>query len=313
MTLPWGDRVLVRTWDQDCSARVPNYSAASGGLKSNGAPCKKNSIRPSDSIPTIEKVVGNGVRIPVVDSPPALAVCPDCRVRDAKEPSDGFLRAAPPPKCLHPCKEYNELRDSCRREPAPSPKNRIDMTRTFVSLALLVTLLMSAAIGVGTWSFFLKIHDRRDDGLFILHFWLGLGTALAVLLVHCIIFTYFLGTGRWVKEVSIAYRLPDDPFYKETRTLKRRAFPAALSAMLIAIATAAAGAGAQLQGWHWSFHAAGATLTLLINLWAFVVEYQTVARNALVMEAVLDEVDRRRLEQGLESNAAALANDRSEA
>ncbi|MBX9679692.1 MAG: hypothetical protein K2X38_13090 [Gemmataceae bacterium] len=183
------------------------------------------------------------------------------------------------------------------------------MARTFVALASLVMLLMLAAIGVGTWSFILKMQGQRDDSLFILHFWLGLGTALAVLLVHCIIFTYFLGTGRWVKEVSIAYRLPDDPFYKETRYLKRRTFPPALFSMLIAIATSAAGAGAMLQGWHWTLHAVGAVLTIIINVWAFDIEYRSVARNAVVMDLVLDEVDRRRASQGLESNAEALAQD----
>ncbi|MFO0866493.1 MAG: hypothetical protein U0744_17915 [Gemmataceae bacterium] len=183
------------------------------------------------------------------------------------------------------------------------------MTRTFVALASLVMLLMIAAIGVGTWSFVLKLQGQRDDNLFIIHFWLGLGTALAVLLVHCIIFTYFLGTGRWVKEVSIAYRLPDDPFYKETRTLKRKTFPPALFSMLIAIATSAAGAGVMLQGWHWGMHATGAVLTILINVWAFDVEYRAVSRNAVVMDLVLDEVDRRRAEQGMESNAEALAQE----
>src|SRR5258708_27603731 len=62
--------------------------------------------------------------------------------------------------------------------------------------------------------------------------------------VHCLIFTYFLGTGRWVKEVKLAYNLPDQPLAKLTRELKRRGFPPALFAMLAAIATGAARAAA---------------------------------------------------------------------
>ena len=53
-------------------------------------------------------------------------------------------------------------------------------------------------------------------------------TSLGVL---CLIFIYFLGTGRWVKEVAIGYKIPDDPLPKLTRELKRKAFPAALFAM----------------------------------------------------------------------------------
>jgi hypothetical protein len=184
----------------------------------------------------------------------------------------------------------------------------IVMTRTFTVLAALVTLLMLGTIGVGLWHFVTEDRARRDE-IFVIHFVLGLCTALGILLVHCIIFTYFLGTGRWVKEVTLAYRLPDAPWHKMTRELKRGTFPPALFAMLIAIATAAAGAGAQLQAWHWSIHATLALLTLLINLWAFSVEYRNVDTNAGVILDVLAEVDRRRAAQGLASNAEALAEE----
>ena len=182
------------------------------------------------------------------------------------------------------------------------------MTRTFTVLAGLVTLLLLATIGVGLWHFVTDDRTRRDE-IFVIHFVLGLCTALGVLLVHCIIFTYFLGTGRWVKEVTLAYRLPDVPWHKLTRELKRATFPPALFAMLIAIAAAAAGAGAQLQAWHWSIHAMLAFLTVLINLWAFGVEYRNVTTNAGVILDVLAEVDRLRSAQGLPSNEAALAEE----
>jgi hypothetical protein len=179
------------------------------------------------------------------------------------------------------------------------------MTRTFAVLAALVTLLLLATIGVGLWHFVTEDPVRKAD-IFIIHFVLGLCTAIGVLLVHCIIFTYFLGTGRWVKEVTLAYRLPDAPLHKTTRELKRSTFPPALFSMLIAIAAAAAGAGAQLQAWHWSIHATLAFATLLVNLWAFGVEYRNVTTNATVILEVLAEVDRRRAAEGLNSNAAAL-------
>ena len=78
----------------------------------------------------------------------------------------------------------------------------------------------------------------RDDPTWMIHFYLGLFSEVGTLLVHCLIFTYFLGTGRWVKEVGLAYDLPDDPLPRLTRALKRRTFPVALAAMLVAIATA---------------------------------------------------------------------------
>jgi hypothetical protein len=184
------------------------------------------------------------------------------------------------------------------------------MTRTFIVLAGIVMALLFATIGVGLWHFITEDRGRQNE-IYIYHFVLGLCTSLVILLVHCIIFTYFLGTGRWVKEVTLAYRLPDEPWHKTTRELKRATFPPALFSMLIAIATAAAGAGAQLrvQGWPWWLHAVLAVLTILINLWAFGVEYRNVTLNAQVIQGVLAEVDRLRAVQGLPSNAEALAEE----
>jgi hypothetical protein len=186
------------------------------------------------------------------------------------------------------------------------------MTRTFSSLAAVTTVALLATIGVGFVSFFLHHSDAWQDHLelwntiYIAHFFLGLATAIGILLVHCLIFIYFLGTGRWVKEVTLAYRLPDEPHHKMTRELKRKTFPPALFAMLIGIATSAAGAGVQLQAWHWSVHLTLAVLTLLINLWAFRLEYRHVRLNALVIQGVLADVDRIRLAHGLKPNAEAL-------
>jgi len=182
------------------------------------------------------------------------------------------------------------------------------MTRIFVFLASLDGLALLAAYAVGIVS---KLRDaaQHGDPIYLVHFTLGLFSAIGTLLVHCLIFTYFLGTGRWVKEVTLTYGLPDEPWHKETRELKRRTFPPALFAMLIAIATAAGGAGAQLREWPWYVHFTLATLTLIINFWAFRVEYRNVDANSAVLDSVLHEVDRIRAERGLPSNAEALEHE----
>ena len=161
------------------------------------------------------------------------------------------------------------------------------MTRTFSTLAVLLSFAMLATIGMGIWSFCLEKADPFRQDIFLIHFHLGLWTSIGILLVHCIIFTYFLGTGRWVKEVGIAYQLPDDPLPKTTRELKRATFPPALFSMLIAIFTSAAGAGVLFQSWPWYWHAAGAALTLLINLWAFRIEYRNLAANIIILDLSL--------------------------
>lgn len=141
------------------------------------------------------------------------------------------------------------------------------MTRIFTTLAAFVIVGILATIATGLYCMSLEVSDLKND-IFLVHFNLGLITALAILLVHCIIFTYFLGTGRWVKEVGLAYELPDANLPRLTRELKRWTFPPALAAMLVAIATVAAGAGAQLQAWPWYVHASGALGTLMVSLLA---------------------------------------------
>jgi hypothetical protein len=183
------------------------------------------------------------------------------------------------------------------------------MSRIFTTLAAFIILALLATIGIGFFSMALDVSPLKKD-IFLVHFNLGLITAIMILLVHCIIFTYFLGTGRWVKEVGAAYQLPDEPWPKLTRELKRSTFPPALFAMLIGIATVAAGAGAQLQAWPWYVHASLALATLLVNLWAFRIEFRNLRTNAQVIQDVLLDVDRIRAERGLDTNAHALERDK---
>lgn len=179
------------------------------------------------------------------------------------------------------------------------------MARTFSYLAATLLIGLAATIGLGFWSFFTTDPDTKND-IYIVHFFLGLVTVLGMLFVHCLVFIYFLGTGRWVKEVTLAYGMPDAPNHKATRELKRKTFPPALFSMLIGIAAAAAGAGVQLQAWPWYVHFASAVLTLAINLWAFRIEIINVAINAEVIRAVEEHADRIRAARGLKSSAEAL-------
>ena len=184
------------------------------------------------------------------------------------------------------------------------------MTRILVNLTALNFTALAAAFVVGWVSFFRKSRGDSEDPTYMLHVYLGLIAATTTLGVHSLVFIYFLGTGRWVKEVAIAYRIPDQPLPKLTRELKRKAFPAALFAMLVPIATSSAGGGVATMAWPWVWHAVLATMTLLVNAWAFAVEYRCVRTNAGVIDQVMREVDRIRTERGLPTNAEALEQER---
>jgi amino acid transporter len=173
-------------------------------------------------------------------------------------------------------------------------------------MAILTYLTLLTTFSVGLLSQARHALVTPDDLTFPIHFYLGLFSVLMTLAVHCLVFIYFLGTGRWVKEVALAYKLPDAPLPKLTRELKRWTFPVALTAMLVSIATAAAGTAAQRREWPWTVHFSLAVVTLLVNLWAFWVELRNVHINASVIDDVMREVDRIRSAQGLPCNAEAL-------
>ena len=111
--------------------------------------------------------------------------------------------------------------------------------------ATFVSLLAAYVAGLVSW---LRggLKDPSSQ-LFPIHLYLGLFAVLLTLGVHCLAFIYLLGTGRWVKEVALAYSIADEPLPKCTRELKRRTFPVALLAMVVAIVTAAAGAAVQMR------------------------------------------------------------------
>jgi hypothetical protein len=179
------------------------------------------------------------------------------------------------------------------------------MTTILSRLAVFTSLILCTTFAVG-WLSWARGAERGNEATFMIHFALGLLSVLVCLAVHCLIFIYFLGTGRWVKEVAIAYKLPDEPLPKETRELKRRAFPPALFAMLVPIFAAAAGTAAQRQEWPWTIHAGAAVVTILINLWAFRIELACVRANVTVLDRVMLEVDRIRAAAGLPTNEEAL-------
>jgi len=179
------------------------------------------------------------------------------------------------------------------------------MTRIFRLIAPLNVLLMLMAFGSGIISW-LRHGSERGSDIYLLHFLLGLTTALTTLFVHCLVLTYFLGTGRWVKEVCVAYGLPDEHLPRQTRDIKRRNTPRVIAAMLLTIAAAAAGTAAQQRAWPGWVHLALTGATLVFNLHVFFVEYGNLRLNGRILDAVMTEVERIRAERGLPNSKEEL-------
>ncbi len=119
----------------------------------------------------------------------------------------------------------------------------------------------------------------------------GALATLACCAVHCIVFTYFIATAKWVQHAIEVKRL-DPALAKPTRSFKAQAFPAALSAMAIVFITAVVGVITFSYGTRPIWHQLCAIAALLINLLAAVAEYRAISRNARLIDGILERVNR---------------------
>ncbi|HEV3166380.1 MAG TPA: hypothetical protein VGZ22_20315 [Isosphaeraceae bacterium] len=169
------------------------------------------------------------------------------------------------------------------------------MHRIFLGLAVTSGLLLVASfvLGLEAASEVRGLRHTWHD----IHFLISLVTVLTGLLVHSIVFTYFLGTGRWVKEVVRVYRLPEWVYAQAVKN-KRKAFPFELASMALICLTAWMGAGSDARGWPALWHLGMASVMIAFNLGAFAAEYAAIVAQARLLLEVKDEADRLREAQG---------------
>ena len=138
------------------------------------------------------------------------------------------------------------------------------------------------------------------------HVLVALLTTMATLAVHSIVYTYFLATGKWAKEVVRVYQLPDW-INDQAKKNKRKAFRFEFWGMtLIAVDRLARGggrhAGAATRSGTW----ASRRSTLAFNFGAFVVEYAVIVAQARLLLEVKAQADRlREARYGAEARSTA--------
>lgn len=180
------------------------------------------------------------------------------------------------------------------------------MIRIFISLVVVALVMMAAALVFGLYVGDLHSEHTPDTLRWAsVHRLLGVAAALVVVLVNSIVVTYFIGTSRWCKEVVETYGL-DAEFIRRSVVLKRRTFPWALMSMLAIVGVVALGGAADpasgRQGTeHWVMpHLIGALVGLAFIAYAFFVQGQNIAAHHQVINDIVAEVRRIRVERGLE-------------
>jgi hypothetical protein len=180
------------------------------------------------------------------------------------------------------------------------------MTRIFPTLASLSLGLFLASVVIG-----LTIGDLYDSPTEAtlrtrgVHMLTGTAAALAVVFVHSIVVTYFIGTSRWCKEVTETYRLDPAPLRHSTR-LKRKTFPWCVMGMLAVVGIGALGAasdpgtGRPNTADMASVHLAAALGGLAFIGWTYFQAWQSIAENQVVIQQIVGMVARIRRERGLD-------------
>jgi len=180
------------------------------------------------------------------------------------------------------------------------------MEKTFARAALLAVALLVATSGLGLWMG--DLHVATDPAVLrwgTVHRLSGMFTALVVLLVNSMAVTYFIGTGRWCREVAETYSLAED-FDLRSRRLKRRAFPLALVGMgavvgIVALGGAADPASGRPGTAAWvTPHLVGALGLMGVVAWCFLAQVPGIRRQHELVEEVLDEVRAVRAARGLD-------------
>jgi hypothetical protein len=181
------------------------------------------------------------------------------------------------------------------------------MAQVFSRAAMFAVALMAATAGLGLWLG--DLHGQTAAPAVLrwatVHRLSGVLAALMVVLVNSMAVTYFIGTGRWCREVVETYGL-DAGYVERSRGLKRRAFPFALVGMLAVVAIVALGGAADpasgrrgTEDWV-TLHLFGGIGLAALIAWCFQAQLPQIRRQHALIEDVMRDVQAYRRRRGLE-------------
>jgi hypothetical protein len=159
--------------------------------------------------------------------------------------------------------------------------------RIFLTLTIVSNTLLLAAFVLG-----LAIREPQSK-MMSYHLLVSVLAMIFAALVHATLLTYFMGTGRWMEEIRVAYQL-DLNRNEEGRQLKNRTIPTMTVCLIILIVNIPLGAKASA-----SVHLAFAALTIVVNALVNVQEFRAIRRNGELIAEMIDEVRRIREARGL--------------
>ena len=157
------------------------------------------------------------------------------------------------------------------------------MNMLFVILTLinLLCLLGTAVLGYGN-------SVASDWGSY--HQLAGALATICCCAVHCVVFTYFIATAKWIQHAVSVKNLPASNL-TPTRSFKAQAFPAALLAMASVFAAAVVGVITFSYHINPRIHLVVSILAIMINAIVALIEYRAIARNGALIDGILEQIN----------------------
>ena len=151
------------------------------------------------------------------------------------------------------------------------------MKRIFIALAAFNVLLFLTVVALG-------IGVAMDHHkYFAVHFLFGLFTTLYSTFVQSLIFIYFLGTGKWIKD-AVAGRPGEAAIVARTKNLKAMSFGVATYSALMIVAAAILGAAGDVgMVPHW-VHGLASAAAIGLNVYSYFPEAKAIGMNLQLLD-----------------------------
>ena len=159
------------------------------------------------------------------------------------------------------------------------------MTLLFVILTIinLLCLLGTAVLGYGN-------SVAPEWGSY--HQLAGALATICCCAVHCVVFTYFIATAKWIQH-AVSVKNLSATHVSPTRSFKAQAFPAALLGMFSVFAAAVIGVITFSYHIDRVYHLVTSISAIIINAAVAWIEYRAICRNGALIDCILAEINPR--------------------
>ena len=122
-----------------------------------------------------------------------------------------------------------------------------------------------------------------------LHMLWGLFTAILVILLQCLVFGFFIGSGKSIKRVVEENALSPE-WIQKTKDYKNRCYPMLMLAIVVSLSAAVVGGGVSTGSVPVWVHQFLAWAALAVNVYSLWISYQVVVENVEAIHRINDEI-----------------------